>query len=60
MNRKTPELKDTYIVVRPIREKKQPLGTYYYLLFKHMLDEHGLVLTDSELNEIARKVSECK
>ena len=60
MNRKTPALKDTYIVVRPVCDEQQPTGTYYYQLFKHMLDEHGLVLTDSELNEIARKVSECR
>lgn len=33
---------------------------YWYPLWRHMLEEHGMTLTDSELHEIVNKVDECK
>ncbi|MCA9458369.1 MAG: hypothetical protein KC587_17010 [Nitrospira sp.] len=33
---------------------------YWFPLFNHMEEEHGKTLTDSELNEIAIKVDECR
>lgn len=33
---------------------------YYQPLFDHMLDEHGLTLLDSEMDEICRTVDKMK
>ena len=33
--------------------------SYFYPLFEHMLCEHGLILTDSELHEIVRAAELC-
>lgn len=35
-------------------------GSKYYELFKHMKDEHNLILLDSEMAEIIDKVAEVK
>lgn len=33
---------------------------YWYALWKHLHDEHGLILLDDECYQIARKVDECR
>lgn len=37
-----------------LEEDKKPPSSPYYPLFEHMDKEHGLVLVDSELEEIVR------
>lgn len=33
---------------------------YWYPLFNYLREEHGMTLTDSELQEVASKVDECR
>jgi hypothetical protein len=50
--------------VRQVGPEKRDLppipATHYYPLFKHMSDEHGLTLIDSEMDEIVRVVESLK
>lgn len=38
----------------------EPPSTYWYPLFKHMQDNHGLTLLDSEMVEIALACCDCQ
>jgi len=39
-------------------ETKTPMGSMWYPLFAHMHDEHGIILTDGELSDVASVAAE--
>ena len=42
--------------LKPKRKRKTVRYSWYYPLFDHMVTEHGLVLLDSELEDIRQVV----
>ncbi len=38
----------------------EPLGLYWQALFTHMSREHGLILLESEMDEIAAIIDQCR